>query len=123
MSTLNNETLYETCFDESFDEYMNQNNYTGLEMSEMIRIRPSVLDIIDEMAWRKFQSMCQQLNCPPNPPQWGFFAIIKESKEFLIMDPRFEEEALAALMEEAFSQTTEETKFDVDAYFNSDIDY
>ena len=123
MSTLNNETLYETCFDECFDEYMNQNNYTGLEMSEMIRIRPSVLDIIDEMAWRKFQSMCQQSNCPPNPPQWGFFAIIKESKEFLIMDPRFEEEALAALMEEAFSQTTEETKFDVDAYFNSDIDY
>ena len=59
MSTLNNETLYETCFDECFDEYMNQNNYTGLEMSEMIRIRPSVLDIIEEMAWRKFQSMCQ----------------------------------------------------------------
>jgi len=26
-------------------------------------------------------------------------------------------------MEEAFSQTEEETKFDVDAYFNSDIDY
>ena len=41
----------------------------------------------------------------------------------MIVDPRFEEEALAALMEEVFSQTTEETKFDVDAYFNSDIDY
>jgi len=40
-----------------------------------------------------------------------------------MIDPRFEEEALAALMEEAFSQTTEETKFDVDAYFASDIDY
>ena len=39
------------------------------------------------------------------------------------MDPRFEEEALSALMEEAFSQTTEETKFDVEAYFHSDIDY
>ena len=39
------------------------------------------------------------------------------------MDPRFAEEALSALMEEAFSQTTEETKFDVEAYFNSDIDY
>ena len=59
MSVLQNEALYETCFDESFEEYMNQNNYTGLEMSEMIRIRPSVLDIIEEMAWRKFQSMCQ----------------------------------------------------------------
>ena len=40
-----------------------------------------------------------------------------------MIDPRFEEEALAALMEEAFSQTEEETKFDVDAYFNSDYDY
>ena len=59
MSVIQNEALYETCFDESFEEYMNQNNYTGLEMSEMIRIRPSVLDIIEEMAWRKFQSMCQ----------------------------------------------------------------
>ena len=40
-----------------------------------------------------------------------------------MIDPRFEDEALAALMEEALSETTEETKFDVDAYFNSDIDY
>ena len=32
-----------------------------------------------------------------------------------MIDPRFEDEAL--------SQTTEETKFDVDAYFNSDIEY
>jgi|TARA_A100000164_G_scaffold21612_1_gene17294 hypothetical protein len=40
-----------------------------------------------------------------------------------MIDPRFEDEALSALMEEALSQTTEETKFDVDAYFNSDIEY
>ena len=59
MSTLANEALYETCFDECFEEYMNQNNYTGMEMSEMIRIRPTVLDIIEDMAWRKFQDMCQ----------------------------------------------------------------
>ena len=39
------------------------------------------------------------------------------------MDPRFEDDAIAALMEEALSQTAEDTKFDVDAYFNSDIDY
>ena len=41
----------------------------------------------------------------------------------MIVDPRFEDGALFALMEEAFSQTEEETKFDVDAYFNSNIDY
>ena len=40
-----------------------------------------------------------------------------------MIDPRFEDEALSALMEEALTQTTEETKFDVDAYFNSDIEY
>ena len=40
-----------------------------------------------------------------------------------MIDPRFEDEAISMLMEEALSQTTEETKFDVDAYFNSDIDY
>jgi len=40
-----------------------------------------------------------------------------------MIDPRFEEDAIAMLMEEALTQTTEETKFDVDAYFNSDIDY
>tara|TARA_X000000368_G_scaffold280912_1_gene222857 strand:- start:266 stop:388 length:123 start_codon:yes stop_codon:yes gene_type:complete len=40
-----------------------------------------------------------------------------------MIDPRFEDEALSILMEEALSQTTEETKFDVDAYFNSDIEY
>ena len=40
-----------------------------------------------------------------------------------MIDPRFEDDALSALMEEAFSQTEEETKFDVEQYFNSDIDY
>ena len=40
-----------------------------------------------------------------------------------MIDARFEDDAIAILMEEALSQTTEETKFDVDAYFNSDIEY
>ncbi len=41
----------------------------------------------------------------------------------MFVDPRFEDDAIAALMEEAFSDDSEETKFDVEAYFNSDIDY
>jgi|TARA_B100000902_G_scaffold313109_1_gene303481 hypothetical protein len=40
--------------------------------------------------------------------------------EFL--DPRFEDEALSKLMEEAFSETKEE-KFDVENYLNGEIDY
>ena len=42
----------------------------------------------------------------------------------MFVDPRFEEDAIAALMEEAFSETKEDTKFDVEAYIeNSDIDW
>jgi len=43
--------------------------------------------------------------------------------QLVMVDPRFEDEALSILMEEAFSETQEETKFDVEAYFNSDLDY
>ena len=38
------------------------------------------------------------------------------------VDPRYEDEALSALMEEAFSETKEE-KFDVESYLNGEIDY
>ena len=58
------------------------------------------------------------------PPQGVFYWYYKRVKRInQMIDPRFEEDALSALMEEAFSQTEEETKFDVDAYFNSDLDY
>ena len=41
-----------------------------------------------------------------------------------MIDPRFEDEALSALMEEALSEDTEETKFDVEKYINdSNLDY
>ena len=59
MSTLHHESLYETCFDESFDEYMRISGLTGDQMSEWVRINPFVLDRIEDMAWKKFQSMCQ----------------------------------------------------------------
>ena len=60
MSTLHHESIYETCFDESFDEYMKANpHFEGMEMSDIICIRPTVLDIIEDMAWRKFEAMCQ----------------------------------------------------------------
>ena len=59
-------------------------------------------------------------------PQGFFYWYYKRVKRIhskMIVDPRFEDEALSALMEEAFSQTEEETKFDVDAYFNGNYDY
>ena len=59
MSTLHHEALYETCFDESFDEYMRISGLSGDQMSEWVRINPFVLDRVEEMAWKKFQDMCQ----------------------------------------------------------------
>ena len=59
MSTLANESLYETCFDESFDEYMRISGLSGNQMSEWVRINPFVLDRIEDMAYKKFQDMCQ----------------------------------------------------------------
>ena len=38
------------------------------------------------------------------------------------VDPRYEDEAISALIEEAFSETKEE-KFDVESYLNGEIDY
>ena len=59
MSTLHHEAIYETCFDESFDEYMRISGLTGDQMSEWVRINPFVLDRIEDMAYKKFQDMCQ----------------------------------------------------------------
>ena len=53
-----------------------------------------------------------------------FLLLLKSQSNFTMIDPRYEDEALSALMEEAFSETTEETKFDVEAYIaNSDFDW
>ena len=59
MSTLHHEALYETCFDESFDEYMRISGLTGDQMSEWVRINPFVLERVEDMAYKKFQDMCQ----------------------------------------------------------------
>ena len=46
-----------------------------------------------------------------------------QSNSTMFVDPRYEEDAIAALMEEALSETKEETKFDVDSFISGDIDY
>ena len=115
MSTLANETVLETLAETIFEDMIK--SFKDLTPSEEQIVYECACDeAIKQTSWQT-----GTLN-----PQGGFFiGILKESNEFLIMfvDPRFEDDALSALMEEAFSQTEEETKFDVDAYFNSDIDY
>ena len=131
----NDETLYKLALmSAGFQSFMNQVHEWGCDQTQdgvkwVDADYSEVQSMFNEMKattdldyWKS--ALVHFQNCPPNPPQWGFFAIIKESNELTQMiDPRFEDEALSALMEEAFSQTEEETKFDVDAYFNSDIDY
>ena len=41
----------------------------------------------------------------------------------MFVDPRFEDEAIAALMEEALSEDLLSENFVLDEYFNSEIDY
>ena len=73
----------------------------------------------------KSSKLCASEQSEHQIPHSGDFLLLLKSQTNYsqMIDPRFEDEALSALMEEAFSQTEEETKFDVDAYFNSDIDY
>ena len=59
MSTLHHESLYETCFDESFDEYMRISGLKSDDLDKWIKVNPFVLDWIENMAWKKFQAMCQ----------------------------------------------------------------
>ena len=58
-------------------------------------------------------------------PQGDFFVYDKkvQSNSTMFVDPRYEDEAISALMEEALSETTEETKFDVEKFINGEIDY
>ena len=59
MSVLQNEALYETCFEESFEEYMSLSGLSSDDLDRWIKTNPFVLDWIENMAWKKFQSMCQ----------------------------------------------------------------
>ena len=59
MSTLANESLYETCFEESFEEYHRLSGLSSDDLDRWIKINHFVLDIIEENAWKKYQSMCQ----------------------------------------------------------------
>ena len=115
MSTLANETVLETLAETIFEDMVK--SFKDLTPSEEQIVYECACDeAIKQTSWQTGTLK----------PHRGFFiGILKESNEFLIMfvDPRFEDDAIAALMEEALSETTEETKFDVDAYFNSDLDY
>ena len=115
MSTLANETVLETLAETIFEEMVK--SFKDLTPSEeQIVYQCACEEAIKQTSWQTGTLK----------PHRGFFiGILKESNEFLIMfvDPRFEDDAIAALMEEALS-TDEETKFDVEAYIeNSNFEW
>ena len=56
-------------------------------------------------------------------PQGDFFVYDKrvQSNSTMFVDPRYGDEAISALMEEALSEDSEETKFDVEKFINGEI--
>ena len=115
MSTLANETVLETLAETIFEDMVK--SFKDLTPSEEQIVYECACDeAIKQTSWQTGTLK----------PHRGFFiGILKESNEFLIMfvDPRFEDDAIAALMEEALS-TDEETKFDVEAYIeNSNFEW
>tara|TARA_R100001594_G_C3935082_1_gene239165 strand:+ start:454 stop:633 length:180 start_codon:yes stop_codon:yes gene_type:complete len=59
MSVLHHESLYETCFDESYEEYMRISGLTSKDLERWIKTNPFVLEWIENLAYKKFQDMCQ----------------------------------------------------------------
>ena len=59
MSTLHHESLYETCMDESFEEYMRLSGLSSEDLERWIKVNPFVLEWIEKMAYKKFQDLCQ----------------------------------------------------------------
>ncbi len=115
MSTLANETVLETLAETIFEDMIK--SFKDLTPAEEQIVYDCACDeAIKQTSWQTGTLK----------PHRGFFiGILKESNEFLIMfvDPRFEDDAIAALMEEALS-TDEETKFDVEAYIeNSNFEW
>jgi len=60
---------------------------------------------------------------PPQPVKMVYCKKV-QSNSIMFVDPRYEDEAISALMEEALSETKEDLKFDVEAYIeNSDYEF
>jgi len=59
MSTLANESLYETCYDESFEEYMRLSGLSSEDLEDWIKVNPYALEWIENLAYKKFKDLCQ----------------------------------------------------------------
>ena len=51
MSVLHHEALYETCMDESFEEYMRISGLSSDDLEDWIKVNPYALDWIENLAY------------------------------------------------------------------------
>ena len=56
---MHHDSLYDTCMDESFEEYMRLSGLSSEDLDRWIKTNPYVLDWIENMAYKKFQDLCQ----------------------------------------------------------------
>jgi hypothetical protein len=62
MSTLNHESLLETCWDEAWEEFRVHNKLTDDQLNELCWNNPNgsgSLDAIDKLAQQKFDDLCR----------------------------------------------------------------
>jgi hypothetical protein len=58
MSTLNHESLMESCFDQAVEEFM-QSNKLDFEMFRQIEDHEGVMHAIEKKAIKMFEDLCQ----------------------------------------------------------------
>ena len=62
MSTLNHESLLETCWEEAWEEFRVHNKLTDDQLNELCWSNPNrsgSLDAIDKLAQQKFDDLCR----------------------------------------------------------------
>ena len=59
MSTLHHESLFETCFDEAWENFRTHNKLTEDELNWLTNNTLGTIDAIEKQARRLFDNMCQ----------------------------------------------------------------
>ena len=59
MSTLNHESLLETCFEEAWDSFRVHNKLTVEQMEELCSFSQGTVEAVEQTAWKMFEDMCQ----------------------------------------------------------------
>ena len=59
MSVLHHETIMETCFEDAYEHFRIENNYSIEEMEEVYLINKNLRNRLEEVATQMFMDLCQ----------------------------------------------------------------